>query len=113
LKRLERAFVYSREGAGSLTVTDTVEFASPQAFGTALITLGKWERAEDSSLRVRDGDEAVRVEIKATGSEFALQAEEIVEDAPVKPTRIGINLKQPVTSATVTLKITPAEKAKP
>ncbi|MCX7825194.1 MAG: heparinase, partial [Verrucomicrobiae bacterium] len=107
LKRLERTFVYSREGAGSLTVTDTVEFATPQTFGTALITAGKWERAGDGSLVVRDGEEAVRVGIGVTGGEFALQAEDIVEDAPVKPTRIGINMKQPVTTATVTLEITP------
>ncbi|MFZ2644454.1 MAG: heparinase II/III family protein [Verrucomicrobiia bacterium] len=113
LKRLERTFVYSREGAGSLTVTDSVQFASPQTFGTALLTLGKWERSDDGSLCVRDGDEAVRVEIKAKGGEFAVQAEEIHEDAPVKPTRIGINFTQPVTEATVTLRITPAGKSKP
>jgi len=113
LKRLERTFVYSRDGAGSLTVTDTVEFASPQSFGTALITLGKWERADDGSLRVSNGDEAVRVEVKVKGGEFTVQAEEIIEDAPVKPTRIGINLTQLVTAATVTLRITPIGKSKP
>ncbi len=113
LKRLERTFVYSRDGAGSLTVTDTVEFASPQTFGTALVTLGKWERSDDGSLLMHAGDEAVRVEINVKGGEFTVQAEEIIEDAPVKPTRIGINLTQPVTAATVTLKITPTGKPKP
>ena len=113
LKRLERTFVYSRDGAGSLTVTDTVEFASPQAFGTALVTLGRWERNNDGSLCVRDGNEAVRVEINVKGGEIAVQAVEIIEDAPVKPTRIGLNFTQPVTAATVTLKITPVEKTKP
>jgi hypothetical protein len=113
LKRLERTFEYSREGAGSLTVTDTVEFASPQTFGTALITLGKWDRDGDGSLVVRDGFEAVRVEISVKGGEFDVQAEEIVEDAPVKPTRIGINLKQLVTAATITLRITPNGNSKP
>ncbi len=112
LKRLERTFVYSRDGDGSLTVTDTVEFASPQSFGTALVTLGKWERTKDGSLRVRDGNEAVRVEINVNGGEFTVQAEEIVEDAPVKPTRIGINVTKPVTAATVTLKITPVGGSK-
>jgi hypothetical protein len=113
LKRLERTFVYSRDGAGSLAVTDTVEFASPQSFGTALVTLGKWERANDGSLLVTDGGETVHVEISVKDGEFAVQAEDIVEDAPVKPTRIGINLKQPVAAATVTLKITPTGKSKP
>ncbi|MFA6563676.1 MAG: heparinase II/III family protein [Verrucomicrobiia bacterium] len=113
LKRLERTFIYSRDGAGSLTVTDTVEFSSPQTFGTALITLGKWERDDDGSLLVSDGGETVRVEINVKGGEFAVQAEEIIEDAPVKPTRIGINLSQAMTAATVTLKITPTGKPKP
>jgi hypothetical protein len=90
-----------------------VEFASPQTFGTALITLGKWDRDGDGSLVVRDGFEAVRVEISVKGGEFDVQAEEIVEDAPVKPTRIGINLKQLVTAATITLRITPNGNSKP
>lgn len=37
LRLLERTFVYSRAGEGSLTVTDRVEFANPQAFESALI----------------------------------------------------------------------------
>lgn len=113
LKRLERTFVYSREKAGSLAVTDRVEFARPQSFGTALITTGTWRRIDDGSLQVNDGNEAVRVEITSSADEFALQAEEIHEDAPVKPTRIGINLKQPVTSATITVKITDAKSPRP
>jgi len=109
LKMLERTFVYSREGAGSLTVTDRVEFASPQSFATALITKGGWRQLDGRSLVVYDLDEAVRVEISAAGSEFTIQAEEIHEDAPVQPTRLGIVLTQPVTSASVTMAITPMD----
>ena len=43
LEKLERTFVFSREGAGKLTVTDEVEFSRPENFGTALITLRKVE----------------------------------------------------------------------
>jgi len=107
LKTLQRTFVYSREGAGSLTVTDHVEFNSPQTFGTALITKGGWQRLEDGGLLVYDVEEAVRVDIDAGNHSFALEAEEIQEDAPVIPTRLGINLTQPVTTATITVKITP------
>ena len=41
------------------------------------------------------------------GQEFTVQDEQIVEDAPVKPTRLGIALAKPVSAATVTLKIAP------
>lgn len=107
LMRLERTFAYARAGAGSLTISDHVAFATPQAFGTALITLGSWERGEDGALRVRDGGEAVRVEIRAVGGEVVVEAEEIVEDAPVKPTRIGIRFAHPVTVAEITVVCTP------
>ncbi|MCY3023403.1 MAG: heparinase II/III family protein [Planctomycetota bacterium] len=107
LKTLERTFVFSREKAGSVTVTDRVEFKNPQTFGTALLTLGKWEQLPDRSLIVRDDKAAVKVEVDAGGAEWTVQAEEIQENAPVKPTRLGINLSKPVTAATVTLKITP------
>jgi hypothetical protein len=114
LKTLRRTFVYSREGAGGLTVTDAVEFNSPQTFGTALILRGHWEQRtpapqEPGKARVliRDGEEAVQVDIDAAGQAFTLQAEEIREDAPVIPTRLGINLIQPVAAAVVTVKITP------
>jgi hypothetical protein len=91
-------------------VTDRVEFKGPQTFATALLTLGSWKRLDGGSLLVSDGKAAVRVDIDAGGGELAIQAEEIVEDAPVKPTRIGIGLAKPVTAAAITLKITPVER---
>jgi hypothetical protein len=110
LMALRRTFIYSREGAGSLTVTDRVEFKGPQTFATAVLTLGAWKRLDGGSLLVTDGKGAVRVDLDAGGAELAIQAEEIVEDAPVKPTRIGISLAKPVTAAAVSLKITPVEQ---
>ena len=107
-KTLERTFVYSRDGAGGLAVTDRVAFAAPQVFATALITRGRWKRLDAGSIEVTDGKASVRVDIDAGGQAFTVEAEEIVEDAPVRPTRIAISLAQPVTAAAVTLKITPA-----
>jgi hypothetical protein len=107
LKQLERSFRYSRDGSGSLTVTDRVQFTEPQTFGTALITLGTWQRGDDGKIIVRDGNHAVRVEIQADGGEIRISSEELDEDPAVKPTRIGINFIQPVTDATITMKIVP------
>jgi hypothetical protein len=112
LKTLERMFIYSRKGTGSLTVMDRVEFEKPETFGTALITLGKFRQVGDNLLLVMEGGEAVLVDINTGGEEFALKAEPIEEDAPVKPIRIGINLVKPVKSATITLRMTPSVKAK-
>ena len=110
LKTLQRTFVYSRKGPGSLTVTDEVAFTSPQAFETALITLGTWKKLAAGTLLVTDSGASVRVEITAAGAELDIRAEQIREDVRTKtlPTRLGIALKQPVTAATITMKIAPA-----
>jgi hypothetical protein len=110
LKRLERRFVFSREGAGSLTVIDDVEFASPQSFGTALITCSKWQDLGGGRLRIGEGAEAVEATIQTDGPSFQLKAEEIHEDLHGHrlPVRLGIELDKPVVKARVTVVIRPA-----
>ncbi|HUV65260.1 MAG TPA: heparinase II/III family protein [Sedimentisphaerales bacterium] len=112
LKKLQRTFVYSRIGAGSLSVTDEVAFSKPCDFGTALVTFEAWQQLRDSSLAVSDGTEALRVSIMATGAGFEIKPEVIHEDlsARKEPTRLGINLTRPVTEALVSLTITPQEQ---
>ena len=113
LKKLERKYVYSRFGSGSLHVTDEVTFSKPCDFGTALITFSEWKEISPSSLMIYDSDESVRVEIKVTGADFGIQAETIDEDVSARkqPTRLGINLKKPVTNAVISLAITPMEQS--
>ena len=93
-------------------MTDEVAFDSPQAFETALITLGRWKRAAPRSLIVYDSDEAVRVEIETTGGEFEVKAEQIREDVRTRslPVRLGIAFKKPVAAGAITVKITPAAR---
>jgi len=111
LKKLERKFVYSRSGSGSLSVTDEVVFSKPCDFGTALVTFDKWQKLSGSSLRIEDGKEAVCVSITAGGADFEIQPETIQEDlsADTEPTRLGIHLTRPVTQAVISLTIAPAE----
>jgi len=119
LKTLQRKFVYSRQGSGSLTVTDDVVFSKPCDFGTALITFDKWQKLSASSLVIRDRDKALRVDIEVTGADpsttlrtgFKIQPETIEEDLSGRrlPTRLGINLTRPVLRTVVCLRITPAE----
>lgn len=110
LQTLERTFIFSREGAGRLTVTDSVRFAKPKTFGTALVTFSKWRKVGADQLVIGEGVEAVRVKIATDGPAFRLQAEEIHEDLSGNriPTRIGIDLAEPVTAARVTVTIEPA-----
>ena len=108
LEELQRTFVYSRQDGGSLTVQDTVRFSAPQAFETALITLGDWRR-EGDTLIVTAGDVAVRIRLAVTGSDFDIQESIIREEmrTPAPPRRIALVLRQPVTVAQVTMTITP------
>lgn len=116
LTSLIRTFVYSRQGQGSLTVTDKVQLGSAQSFGTALITAGTCKQMPDGTLLIEsEADkasasikEAVKVTIDTGGEPFEIKVEEIKEDAPVHPTRIGINLVKPVTAATIRVTIEPA-----
>jgi len=112
LKKLVRTFVYSRQGAGSLRVTDDVEFAEPKPFGTAIVTFGQWKRLGPDALLVYGFEEAARVGIEAS-SDVEIQAEEIQEDVSARtlPTRIGITLKQPVTKASISVTIAPMDVA--
>jgi len=109
LKSLRRTFVYSRAVGGSLSITDRPQFSSPQRFGTALITRGDWSRQRDGSLLIVDEDQAVRVTIDTGGIPFTLDAERITEDAPVHPTRLGINLSHPAAAPIITVLVTPAD----
>jgi hypothetical protein len=109
LKELRRRFEYAREGAGSLTVTDSVAFDSPQTFEAALVTFGTWAEAGEDTLVFRLGEEAVRVHIDTGGLPFDTDATVIEEDlgANPKPTRVAIRLTEPVESAVITVAITP------
>jgi len=118
LRKLERKFVYSRIGKGSLRVTDEVTFSQPCDFGTALITFDSCavrhpaeKQSSPGSLIVYDSQKALHVDIKVTGADFEIQPETIQEDVSARkqPTRLGINLTRPVTHALVSITITPKE----
>jgi hypothetical protein len=109
LKKLERTFVFSREGEGKLTVTDEVEFVRPENFGTALITFSKRRQPEPDRLEIGEGQEAVEVVVAATGGKFRIDSQEIKEDLPGKkiPIRLGIDFTKPVQKGSITVTIGP------
>jgi hypothetical protein len=109
LKKLERTFEYSRTGRGSLTVTDTVEFEEPQAFGTALITFDPWKSLDSRRLQVGEGPNALDIEITVGGGDVKITSEEIHEDLPENriPVRVGIDLSRPAKKATIRVRACP------
>ncbi len=109
LKKLERIFVFSREGAGKLTVTDVVEFERPENFGTALITFSKRQQPAPDRLVIGEGREAVEAVIAATGGKFRIDSQEIKENLPDKnvAVRLGIDFREPVRKGSITVTITP------
>jgi hypothetical protein len=112
LKTMERTFVFSREGRGSLTVTDRLVCSPPRVLETALVTFDEWSQQPDGTLLIRNGDTAVTVMIDTGGRKYTVQAGQLREDLPSKrfPTRIGIALSEPGPAAAVSLTIRPAVK---
>lgn len=113
LRSLEREFLYSREGLGSLAVTDRVAFAAPQTFGTAIVTLGDWQQPDPSTILVYDYRAALRVTIAATGGEIAVSETVLDEDTHTRrpPRRLGIDFAAPVTAASITVRVEPYQAA--
>jgi hypothetical protein len=109
LKRLERTMVFARAGLGSLRVTDQIELASPKPLGTALITFSPWKQVTPGRLEIGRGPATIEVRIDAGGRAFRIEPTEIHEDLHGGriPTRLGIELAEPVEKATLTLTISP------
>ena len=109
LKQLTRTFAFHRASA-TLTVTDEVECASPEAFGTAIITFSPWQQLDDRRLRIGEGTGALEVQIDAAGFRTNVEPTTIDEDVrgAKQPTRIGIDLAEPAPKASIKLTICPA-----
>jgi hypothetical protein len=109
LQHLVRTFTFSREGRGSLTVTDEVKLSKPTTFETALITLLKWEREGTDRLIVGTGSQAVEVRIDAGDLGLEIEGERVDENVRTrtKPTRIRLGVKKPLLQARVTITVRP------
>jgi hypothetical protein len=108
LLKLERSFVYSRGEKETLEIVDEVSFNNPRKFGTAIMTMGDC-KVDTGMVIVTDGDYGTKVEIEVSGGEYEINAEKIsVEAQNAKlglPTRIGINMKEPVKDAKIKMTI--------
>jgi hypothetical protein len=108
LTRLLRIYDYTRTGKGALVVADRAEFASPQAFGTALVTMGEAREEKPGVWIISQNGASLRATIDAGGAAFTV-TNEILKDASAagKVRRLGIDLDAPAAQASITVKITP------
>jgi hypothetical protein len=108
--KLERTFIYDRNGSGSFSVTDDVEFSQPSGFETALMTLGNFEVQSDGIIIANDMGESVRIKIDSGNIPYELIEDRIKE--PMRrseyrqPTRLGVRLSKPVSKAAIKLTFT-------
>ncbi|OGV78365.1 MAG: hypothetical protein A3K19_20075 [Lentisphaerae bacterium RIFOXYB12_FULL_65_16] len=110
LRKLVRRFEFDRTRS-AITVEDQVEFAQPQSFGTALITLDRVLRRDDHTFVIYDSKASVVADVTVEGGEWEY-AEEIIDNPGAKsPTRMGFNLKAPVSAANVRFTLRPAPLA--
>jgi hypothetical protein len=105
LRKLEREFLYDRTGAGSLTITDRVEFSEPAAFESALITLGHYT-VNGPSIRIADAHAAITAEVTCEGAE--LETDTATINQPPHPLRLALRCLGDVRTATVRVLIRPA-----
>ncbi len=109
LKKLLRSFEYNRTGTGGLKITDEVVLSKPRSFSTAVITFEEWKRLGTDRLVIGAGNEAIEIVIDTNGAAFDIKAEQIKEDLKHDklPTRLAIELADPVKRAAVNLTIRP------
>lgn len=105
LKKLEREFIFDRRGAGVVTVIDRVEFSTPAAFESALITLGK-VAIDGAKVRLTDGDAVLVAEVSVEGAKLEISIDTI--NQPPHPTRVALRCAGDIKSATLRTVLRPA-----
>lgn len=110
LQKLTREFKYFRGGSERLRVTDTFEFARPQAFESALITRCRWRKISANKLMIAGKNDSVVVTITSPGGPFVVKSEIIAEEHGEPYTRIGMRLVDAVESGRFIMEFTSDDK---
>ena len=115
LKKLEREWIYQRDGDGSLVIEDRFAFGQASAFATGLIGLGDWYLVAGGDKRasfVIDGGAGALLELDVEFSGRG-QWEVTTINNPGKPTasRLGLSLIEPAATGFIRTTIRPAKSA--
>jgi hypothetical protein len=118
LRKLERQWIYQREGGASLVIEDRFGFDDePAAFASALVGLGEWYLVEGGERTARfliDGGKGAVLQVDV---EFSARGEWQVRrlDNPGKPaaTRLGLALAEAAREGFVRMTVCPASGGVP
>ena len=108
LQSLTRSFSYNRQKWGCVTVQDSVRFAQPQDFETALITYADWSVLEEGVLRITEADASIDVVVSSEDGELVF-ADEVIEESST-PTRLSWRFTEPIREGTITIVVTPTPR---
>jgi len=106
LTALERTFVYSRQGAGSLEITDAFEFSEPCPFETALMTYGAYRKTGPGTLEITVNGRTAVVEF-TTDNGAVNVTDEIIECTKGSPRRIALRFEKDIKKGQLTVRIWP------
>lgn len=111
LLELNREVTYSRQGEGSVIVTDSILLESAESFETALITYGRWEQKESGRALLYQGDDALEITWASTPVDLDISTTRIDERTRhgSQPLRIAFTAVEPVTEASITIEMVPTK----
>ena len=105
LKKLTRTMTYDRQNA-VVTIQDDVEFTSPQAFGTALVSFADIRQSATGQFIFKNNNETLHTSISSTDGPLLFNVTTLKTQISPKPRRLGIDFQSPVTRATITMVFT-------
>ncbi|HEX4086538.1 MAG TPA: hypothetical protein VHY22_16615 [Chthoniobacteraceae bacterium] len=105
LQSMLRTFVFSRDGLGSMSVTDRFQMDHAGSFETAIISHDDWKRTAPDTITFTVNGQTLIAKITASG-DWDLKTDDITEDAPTFH-RLAVHLRQPAAEGWVTVTYTP------
>ena len=105
LKTLTRTLTYDRKNA-VITIQDHVEFTSPQAFGTALVSFADIRQTDQGKFVFTQNKETLHASITSTDAPLLFDVTTLKTQISPKPRRLGIDFPSPVLNATITMVFT-------
>ena len=96
---------YDRQNA-VVTIQDDVEFTSPQAFGTALVSFADIRQSATGQFIFKNNNETLHTSISSTDGPLLFNVTTLKTQISPKPRRLGIDFQSPVTRATITMVFT-------
>lgn len=110
LKKLIRTMKNDKSGEGTITIEDAFSSSKPVLFGTAIMTLSKYEIIDETTFILISKNQKLKVEVSSNEGTLKI----IDELVPVKHLRegapayrIGVDFTEPISKGIITVKFTP------